>query len=377
MMKNVFVVEFVTMFVRTVCLEWRDNMGKVLMKGNHALAEAAIRAGCRFFSGYPITPQSEIVEYMSWRLPEIGGTFVQTESELAGISMLYGAASCGFRAMTSSSGPGFSLLQEGISYLCSGEVPAVIADVMRYGNGLGDIKPAQSDYLQITKNGGHGDYRCISLAPSTIQESVDLMRKAYELAEKHRNPVIIATDGALGQIVESVELPEPITHDPDQFDWSIKDKREEKQKIVTSKIYYDYIGKDYDDHIRERYEAMKQEEMWEDYYTEDAEIILASYGIVSRCCKEAVLQARENGLKLGLIRPITLWPFPVRAFQKVSPKAFVAVEKCALPQMAEDVVVAARNIAPVYSMATGSFIPSGEEIINFVQRVMKGKESEL
>ncbi len=352
-------------------------MAKVLMKGNHALAEAAVRAGCRFFSGYPITPQSEILEYMSWRLPEVNGVFVQTESELAGISMLYGAASCGFRTMTSSSGPGFSLLQEGISYLCSTEIPTVIADIMRYGNGLGDIKPAQSDYLQITKNGGHGDYRCISLAPSTIQEAVDLMSKAYELAEKHRNPVIIATDGALGQIVESVEFPDPLQHDPDQFEWSLKNIREGKHKIVTSKIYYDYIGKDYDNHIRERYDAMKKEELWEEYFAEDAEVILVSYGIVSRCCKEAVLTARENGWKIGLIRPITLWPFPVKAFRKITPKAFIAVEKCALPQMAEDVAMAARGIAPVYSMTTGSFIPSGEEIVSFAQRVMDGKEAEL
>ena len=352
-------------------------MAKVLMKGNDALAEAAIRSGCRFFSGYPITPQSEIVAYMSWRLAEVGGTFVQTESELAGISMLYGASSCGFRGMTSSSGPGFSLLQEGISYMASGEIPTVVVDVMRYGNGLGDIKPGQSDYLQITKNGGHGDYRCISLAPSTIQESVDYMAKAYELAEKHRNPVIIAIDGALGQIVESVELPDMKEHDPNKFQWSIKAKREPVQKIVTSKLYYDYIGKDYDKHIRDKFEAMKSEEMWEDYYTEDAEIILVSYGIVSRCCKEAVLDARKKGIKLGLIRPITLWPFPEKAFKKVNPKAFIAVEKCAIPQMAEDVAMAARGIAPSYSFPTGSFIPDGDEILEFADGVLMGKEKEL
>lgn len=355
-------------------------MAKVLMKGNEAIAEAAIRAGCSFFSGYPITPQSEIVEYMSWRLPEVGGIFVQTESELAGISMLYGAASCGFRGLISSSGPGFSLLQEGISYLASAEIPTVIVDVMRYGNGLGDITPAQSDYLQAVKNGGHGDYRCIVLAPSTIQEAVDYMRIAYDLAEKYRNPVLVVCDGAIGQMVEAVELPELLQHNPDKHDWSIKSKREAKQKIVTSKIYYDYIGKDYDNHIREKFDSIKAfEEQWEDFYTEDAEVILVSYGIIARSCKEAVISARKKGIKLGLIRPIALWPFPNGAFkaENINPKAFLSVEMCALPQMAEDVALASRSVAPSYSFTTGAFIPDDEEILSVVDELLKGKLKEV
>lgn len=193
---------------------------KMLMKGNHAVAEAAIRAGCRFFAGYPITPQSEIPEYMSSHMPAAGGTFVQTESEIAGISMVFGAGACGARAMTSSSGPGFSLMQEGISYMVSAQVPAVIVDMTRYGSGLGDINPNQADYNQLAKNGGHGDYHCIVLSPGSLQEAVDAMGDAFSLAEKYRNPVIVACDGSIGQMVEAVDFPEPIEHDIDQFDWA-------------------------------------------------------------------------------------------------------------------------------------------------------------
>ena len=194
---------------------------KTLIKGNYAIAEAAIRAGCRFFAGYPITPQSEIPEYMSSRMPEVGGEFVQTESEIAGISMVFGAATCGFRSMTSSSGPGFSLMQEGISYMASAEVPAVIVDLTRYGSGLGDISPNQGDYLQLAKNGGHGDYRCVVLAPGSLQETVDFVGEAFDIAEKYKNPVIVACDGSLGQMVEAVDFPDFKEHNPDQFDWAI------------------------------------------------------------------------------------------------------------------------------------------------------------
>lgn len=355
-------------------------MAKTLMKGNHAIAEAAVRSGCRFFAGYPITPQSEIVEYMSWRMPEAGGSFVQTESELAAISMVYGAASCGFRSMSSSSGPGFDLMQEGISYIASGEVPTVIVNVMRYGSGLGDITPGQSDYLQMTKNGGHGDYRCIVLAPSTVQEAVDYMGKAFELADKYRNPVLLACDGTIGQMVESVEFPEGKEHDPDQFDWSIKKKHEEAPKNITSRLYFEFFGKDYDDHVRRKYAEIKaNEEQWENYHAEDADIILVSYGTMSRICKEAVLAAREKGLKAGLIRPISLWPFPVEAFKQknLNPKAFLTVEMCAIPQMAEDVSLAARGVASNYSYATGMFYPREEEIVDMMRRVLDGKEQEV
>jgi 2-oxoglutarate ferredoxin oxidoreductase subunit alpha len=353
-------------------------MAKVLMKGNHAIAEAAIRAGCRFFAGYPITPQSEIVEYMSWRMPEAGGRFVQTESELAGISMVYGAAACGARALTSSSGPGFSLLQEGISYLSSAELPAVIIDVMRYGNGLGDITPAQSDYLQAVKRGGHGDYRCIVLAPSSIQDAVDLMRTAYDLAEKYRNPVIFLCDGATAQMVEAVEFPEMKTVDPYSFDWALQgDGRGKNSKLHTSKCYYDYVGKAYDDHIRDRFGAMEKEVRWEDFQTADADYVLVAYGVISRVCKEAALRARAEGLKLGLIRPIALWPFPSQAFAGASPKAFISVEMSVLPQMAEDVALAARGRAPVHSLNTGQFIPEYAQIRQFIENVKNNQVKEV
>ncbi len=353
-------------------------MAKVLMKGNHAIAEAAIRAGCRVFAGYPITPQSEIVEYMSWRLPEAGGSFTQTESELAGISMVIGAAACGQRAMTSSSGPGFSLLQEGISYLASAELPAVIIDVMRYGNGLGDITPAQSDYLQAVKRGGHGDYRCIVLAPSSIQDGINLMQTAFDLAEKHRNPVIFLYDGATAQMVEAVDFPEMKSVDPDSFDWAVKGESKGKgNKILTSRCYYDFWGKAYDEHIRERHAAMEEEVIWEDFMTSDAEYVLVAYGVISRVCKEAVLRARAEGVKLGLIRPITLWPFPKQALQNCSPKAFISVEMSVLQQMAEDVALAARGKAPVYSLNTGQFIPEYAQIRQFVEDVKNNKVKEV
>ena len=200
-------------------------MAKVLMKGNEAFAEAAIRAGCRFFSGYPITPQTEILEYMSWRMAEVGGQFIQTESEVAGVNMLFGAASCGARALTTSAGPGFSLKQEGISYLCGNDIPAVIADVMRIGSGLGDIFQGQGDYWQLTRGGGHGDYRTIVLAPASVQENADLAYMAFDLAEKYRHPVIVGSDAAIGQMVEPVELPEMREHNIDQYDWVIRGRK--------------------------------------------------------------------------------------------------------------------------------------------------------
>lgn len=352
-------------------------MGKTLMKGNDAISEAAIRAGCTFFAGYPITPQSEILEYMSWRLPEVGGTFVQTESELAGISMVYGASCCGVRTMTSSSGPGFSLLQEGISYLAAAEVPTLIVDMMRYGCGLGDISPAQGDYHQLTRNGGHGDYRCIVLAPGSLQDAVDYVKIGYELAEKYKNPVLMACDGAIGQMLEAVTFEDIKKHDPDQFDWAIKDKVEEKNKIITSKCYYEYLGKEYDRHIREKYEMMKKEERWESFQTEDADVILVSYGTTSRICKDAVIEAREKGLKLGLLRPITLWPFPQSAIKELHPKAFLTVEMSVIPQMAEDVSLAARGIAPNYSFTTGVAFPDEEEIIAEAEKVLAGNAEEV
>lgn len=353
-------------------------MAKTLMKGNHAIAEAALRAGCRFFAGYPITPQSEVVEYMSWRMHEVGGKFLQTESELAAISMAYGAAACGTRALASSSGPGFSLFQEGISYMSSAELPCVIIDVMRYGNGLGDITPAQSDYLQVVKKGGHGDYQCIVLAPASIQEGIDLMQTAYALAETYKNPVIFLYDGAIAQMLEAVSFPELSTHDPNRFEWSLKgDTKGKNRKIQTSRCYYDYVGAAYDKHIHDRFTAMQVETRWEEFQVEDANYIFVSYGTPSRVCKEFVIKSREEGCKVGLIRPISLWPFPVEAFKKVSPKAFISVEMTALPQMAEDVALAARGIAPVFACTTGMFMPNSKQLQEFITAIQNNKVKEV
>ncbi len=352
-------------------------MTRELMKGNEALAEAAMRAGCRFFAGYPITPQSEVVEYMSWRMPEIGGNFVQSESELAGISMVYGAAASGFRAMTSSSGPGFSLLHEGISYISSAELPAVIVDVMRYGTGLGDIFQGQADYWQGVKGGGHGDYRLLVLAPASVQESADLIALAFDKAEEYMNPVLILTDATIGQMMEPVELPAMKDHDPDQFQWSLKGKQAGPFRRITSTMYYQ---PDFNDYIFEKFSRIAAaEERWESVETRDAELIFVAYGISSRIAKEAVRQAREAGLKLGLIRPISLWPFPKKAFADFSPslKGFLTVEMSSLGQIGEDVALADRMKHPVYVFRSGDQVPESEKLVDEARRVLAGQVKEV
>lgn len=338
-------------------------MAKVLMKGNEALAEAAIRAGCRFYSGYPITPQTEILEYLSWRMEEVGGTFVQTESELAGVNMLLGAAAAGARALSSSAGPGFSLKQEGISYLVAADIPAVIIDVMRIGTGLGDIAQGQGDYWQLTRGGGHGDYHTIVLAPASVQENCNMMETAFELAEKYRHPVLIASDAAIGQMVEGVELPEMHEHDIDKYDWAVRGCKHGTAPRKVQNTYY--TRPDYVDYLRAKYADMEEnEQRWESYMVEDAEVVLVAYGISSRISKEAVDVAREQGIKLGLIRPITLWPFPVKAFDECkAAKALMTVEINILGQMTDDVKLAVKNRLPVDFYGTFFGLPETEEII--------------
>ncbi len=352
---------------------------KVLMKGNYAIAEAAVRAGCRFFAGYPITPQSELLEHMSWRLHEVGGSFTQTESEIAGVNMVMGAAACGVRSLTASSGPGFSLMQEGISYMASNEIPGVIVDVTRYASGIGDINPAQGDYLQLAKNGGHGDYRCIVLAPGSLQEAVDFMPIAFETAEKYRNPVIVAVDGSIGTMVEAVEFPDEMTeHDPEKLEWAIHRHRAEKIKGFKPRFYGGYGMPKYEGELREHLALMEEnEQRWESYMTEDAEIILVAYGTMSRACKEAVNKARKEGMKIGLIRLQTLWPFPKKAFANVHPKAYLAVEMSIMAQMSEDIVIAVRSAVPTYSYTTGAIYPTVDMIIDKAKSVLAGKEKEV
>lgn len=350
-------------------------MAKVLMKGNEALAEAALAAGCRFYSGYPITPQTEILEYLSWRMEEVGGVFIQAESELSGINMVLGAAAAGARALTSSSGPGFSLKQEGISYLVAADLPAVIVDVMRIGTGLGDISQGQGDYWQLTRGGGHGDYRTIVLAPASVQENADMMNEAFVLAEKYRHPVLIASDAAIGQMIEAVEIPEFQEHDIDKFEWTVKGckKGDEHRKIQN--VYYTHP--DYENYLRTKYQTIEeQEQRYETIHTEDADVVLVAYGISSRVCMEVVENAREKGLKVGLIRPITLWPFPVKAFDEtVNAKLFVSVEINILGQMVDDIRLAVEDRVPVVHYGSIFEIPEPEGLMNQIQDWMK-KEGE-
>ena len=350
------------------------KMSKVLMKGNEAFAESCIRAGCRFFSGYPITPQTEILEYMSWRMEEVGGAFIQTESELAGVNMAFGAASAGARALTTSAGPGFSLKQEGISYLCGSDVPAVIADVMRIGSALGDIFQGQGDYWQLTRGGGHGDYRTIVLAPASVQENADLAYLAFDLAEKYRHPVIIGSDAAIGQMAEPVELHEMREHNIDEFDWAVHGRRKgEKQRVITN-VYYQMGADNYMTYLREKYAQIEaNEQRWESVCTEDAEIVLVAYGISSRVSKEAVKVARRRGMKLGLIRPITLWPFPKKAFDALGEqvKGFLCVEMSILGQMRDDVVLACGNRRPVEDYGEFANVPSVDVILELAGEMLK------
>jgi 2-oxoglutarate ferredoxin oxidoreductase subunit alpha len=346
-------------------------MAKELMKGNEALAEAAIRAGCRFYSGYPITPQTEILEYLSWRMDEVGGTFVQTESELAGINMLLGASAAGARALTSSAGPGFSLNQEGISYLVAADLPAVIIDVMRIGTGLGDIAQGQGDYWQLTRGGGHGDYHTIVIAPASVQENCDFMDLAFNLAEKYRHPVLIASDAAIGQMVEGVELPEMHTHDVNSYDWAVRGCKAGDNPRKIQNTYY--TRPDYVEYLRDKYNQMEEnEQRWENYCTDDADVVLVAYGISSRISREAVDVARAKGLKLGLIRPITLWPFPVKAFDACpNAKAFMTVEINILGQMVDDVKLAIKNRVPVDFYGVFFGLPETDDIIAKAESLLR------
>ena len=343
---------------------------KELMKGNEALAEAALRAGCRFYSGYPITPQTEILEYLSWRMKEAGGVFIQAESELCGINMVLGAACTGARAMTSSSGPGFSLKQEGISYLCGNDIPAVVIDVMRIGSGLGNIAQGQGDYWQLTRGGGHGDYHTIVLAPDSVQEGVDLVYIAFDLAEKYRHPVIVASDAAIGQMMEAVVLPEFKTHDMDALDWTLKGCRRGDVRKRIWNVMYD--RPDYPEYLRDKYTRINEaEQRWENYMADDADIVLVAYGCSARISKEAVDIAREKGLKLGLIRPITLWPFPEKAFKELgNARAFCTVEVNILGQMVDDVRLAIRDTRPVDFVGTFFTVPDSDDIVAEAEKLL-------
>lgn len=350
---------------------------KVLMKGNEAIAEAAIAAGCRHYFGYPITPQTEVAAYMSKRMPKIGGTFLQAESEISAINMVYGVAGAGFRVMTSSSSPGISLKQEGISYIAGADLPALIVNVQRGGPGLGGIQPSQSDYFQATKGGGHGDYHLIVLAPASVQEMADLTVKAFDLADKYCMPVMLLADGTMGQMMEPVSLPAPTTEKIGK-PWAVTGTKGERKHNIINSLYLDPEKLEKTNFERfEKYKKIEENETeYEEFMTDDAEVIVVAFGIAARVSKNAVRAAREKGIKAGLIRPITLWPFPKKALFNASQKAkaFVSVE-LSMGQMIEDVELAIRCSRPVYLCnRAGGMIPSPEQVLDSIVKAAGGKE---
>ena len=347
---------------------------KHLMKGNEAIAEAAIKAGCRFFFGYPITPQNQIPEYMSKRMPEIGGCFLQAESEVAAINMVYGASGAGARVMTSSSSPGISLKQEGISYMACAELPAVIVNMVRGGPGLGSIQPAQSDYFQMTKGGGHGDYKLIVFAPDSVQEAVDLTYSAFDTADKYRTPVVILGDGMIGQMMEPVEMPEEIAELPEK-PWATTGCAKGERRIINSLYIEPDVMEKVNLRLQEKFNTIaRNETRWEEYFMEDAEMVITAYGTTARIAKKSIKELRKAGVKAGLIRPITLWPFPAEAINKAAAraKAFLTVEM-SCGQMVEDVRLAVNGQAPVeFFGRTGGMIPSWKEIYAAAEKALGG-----
>jgi len=341
---------------------------KILLSGNEALAEGAIRAGCRYYFGYPITPQSEIPAYMARRMREVGGVFLQAESELAAINMVYGASAAGGRAMTSSSGPGISLKQEGISYLVGAELPAVIVNVMRGGPGLGNIAPSQSDYFQAVKGGGHGDYHLIVLSPDSVQEMADLAYLAFDLADKYRNPVMILADAILGQMMEGVRLGE-FRKVRMEKDWAVSGAKGRRPNLIRSLYLEEGALEEHNRRLQEKYRQMLKEVRFEQCKAEDAEIVLVAYGSMARLSKAVVEFLREKGVKAGLLRPITLWPFPERIIRELAEKVrFFFVVEMNAGQMVEDVRLSVEGRVPVYFYGRmGGGVPTPSEVLSKVK----------
>lgn len=344
---------------------------KVLMKGNEAIAEAAIKSGCLHFFGYPITPQTEISEYMAKRMPKVGGLCLQAESEVAAINMVMGAAASGSRVMTSSSSPGISLKSEGISYIAGCDLPCLIVNIQRGGPGLGGIQPAQSDYFQATKANGHGDMHVIVLAPSSVQEMVTLTSNAFDLADTYRMPAMILGDGALGQMMEPVDFSaaEAQKKAIPEKTWATNGHGGKRTKNIVNSLYMDPSDLEVAIKSRfERYAEIKEKEVrYEKFMTDDAEIILVAFGITSRICKSAVMAARKEGLKIGLLRPITLWPFPEKILSDLadneSLKSFLTVE-LNMGQMVDDVKLSVNGKKPVHFFGrTGGMMPSPEHVL--------------
>ena len=357
-------------------------MALTLMKGSEAIAEAAIRAGARFFFGYPITPQTEIPEYMSARMPEVGGCFLQAESEVAAINMVYGAAGTGARVITSSSSPGVSLKQEGISYIAGAQLPCVILNVMRGGPGLGSIQASQGDYNQAVKGGGNGDYHLLTYAPSSIQEAIDIFSFAFDKAEKYRVPVLFLADGIMAQMMEPVEMPEMVDFkvDPEKKPWATtgwKPGDDPAKRAVINSLYIN--TEDLTVHNNELQaiyrEIEKNEVMYEAYLCEDADYVITAFGTVARIAKSAINELREQGIKVGLFRPITVWPFPYKELAEASKNAKALLDVEANEgQMLQDVKLAINGAKPVeYFGHCGSLMPTTDEIVAKILEMKEGK----
>ncbi len=347
---------------------------KLLMKGNEVIAEAALRAGCRHYFGYPITPQTEIAHYFAKKMPEYNGTFVQAESEVAAINMVYGAAGAGARVMTSSSSPGISLKQEGISYCSCAELPAVVVNIVRCGPGLGGIMPAQCDYFQAVKGGGHGDYKMVVLAPYSIQELYELTVDAFNIADKYRILCMIMGDGMMGQMMEGVEFRDVEKIEKVEKDWATTGTGLNREhNIITSIHIKPEILEEHNLKLQRKYAKITENETRvEEYNCEGADVIIAAYGIVGRIVKNVIKSAEKEGIKVGLIRPITLWPFPEKTFEKFAevPKAFLTVEMSA-GQMLEDVKLSVNGKRPVHFLGRmGGMVPEQQEILEKVRQIM-------
>jgi 2-oxoglutarate ferredoxin oxidoreductase subunit alpha len=347
------------------------------MKGNEALAEAAIRAEIDAYFGYPITPQSELLEYLEREIPKRHGLVIQAESEIASINMIYGAAGAGARVMTSSSSPGISLMQEGISYIASAQLPCLVVNVVRGGPGLGTIQPSQGDYFQATKGGGHGDYHLIVLAPASVQEMADFVFDAFRLAEKYRNPAMILTDGALGQMMEKVILPEEGSLEKVEKPWATTGKPATRDhNIITSLFIKPEEMEDVNHQLQDKYKKIQSEVRFEEIQTKDAEILLVAFGLSSRICQKTVDLGREKGLKIGLLRPITLYPYPYKRIKELASQVdFMMSVEMNAGQMVEDVKLAVEGKVPVYFTGRmGGMIPSPEDVLHEIESVLDNQK---
>ena len=354
-------------------------MAKELWKGNEAIAEAAIRAGCDCYFGYPITPQSEVPEYMSTHMPKNGRVFVQAESELAAINMVYGAGGCGLKAMTSSSSPGISLKQEGISYMVGSEIPAVIVNCMRGGPGLGTIQPGQSDYYQATRGGGNGDYRMVCLAPCNIQEAVDFVQESFDIAFQYRNPCMVVLDGLIGQMMEPIEWKEIPKRDLPSIDsWATTGRKGREEHNTLNSLYIEPELCDvHNQNLAAKYALMEKNEVrWEEVQCDDAELVITAYGTPARIALTAIDVLRAEGYKVGLFRPVTIWPFPEKALHDLAAKdhvkVFLDTEMSSTGQMIDDVRLAVEGQKPIYYTGrAGGVIPAVEEIVEAAKKALK------